>query len=80
VIRSLHLLSNPPLTIRHRFEFDVAPTLTYHVHSTSVQPSPEILALANVKKLQVPAAFHHGFNARASDTHTTTYTEIAQFK
>lgn len=44
------LLSNPPLAIRHRFEFDVSPSLFDCLDATCIQPSAQILALADVKE------------------------------
>lgn len=48
--------------------------------TTVVDPSAQVLALANVEFLEIAAAFENRFNAGTRDTNATTDRKIFQFK
>lgn len=74
------LLPCSPSSIGHSLECYVAPTTPHHLHTTSIEPATQILALTNVEQIKVPAAFHHGFDASSGDANAPTHGEVAQFE
>lgn len=69
-------LSCPPLPISDNLEADILATCSDGLHTAGVEPSLQILALANIEEFEVPAAFNYGFNTRACDTNAATHGKL----
>lgn len=52
----------------------------HHLDATSIKPSAQVLALANVKKFEISTALNNGFDASASHSDATTNAKIAKFE
>jgi hypothetical protein len=80
LLTSKILPSDPPLPIRHCLKLDRAAPLPHHLHATCIDPLAQILALTDIKQLQISAAFDDRLDARASDSHAAAYAKIAEFE
>jgi hypothetical protein len=71
-------ISPPP--IANADELDIsAPTLDA-LHTTSFNPSTEILTLTHIEAFEISAAFYNGFYTRTRYAYTAAYREISEFE
>lgn len=77
---SQRLLSYAPPAVSNGLEFDPTTSLPDHLHTSCLEPSAQVLALTDVKDLEVSAAFHHSLNTCTCYTHTPANRKISQLK
>jgi hypothetical protein len=73
-------LSISPPPIANTDKINVPPSTLDTLHTTSFNPSTQVLALANIEAFEISAAFYDGFDTSTGYAHTAPYGKISKFK
>jgi hypothetical protein len=74
------LLSHSPPPIGNGFKFDPAPSLSHHLYSSSLEPPPQILALAHIKHFEVSASLHHRLHSSSCHSHAPAHRDVTELE